>query len=50
LNSIYRGRYPAEEGLLPHGEPLDEDARRALRTAEVAMAQVQAALIPHTKQ
>jgi uncharacterized protein len=27
-----------------------KDARSALRTAEVAMAQVQAALIPHTKQ
>ena len=34
LNSIYHGRYPTEEGLLPHGEPLAEDASRALRTAE----------------
>lgn len=34
LNSVYRGRYPTEEGLLPHGEPTREDARRALRAAE----------------
>jgi HEPN domain-containing protein len=46
LNSIYRGRYPTEEGLLPHGEPLDEDARRALRTAEIAMDQVLALITP----
>lgn len=29
LTSVYRGRYPTEEGLLPHGEPTAEDARRA---------------------
>lgn len=34
LNSIYRGRYPTDEGLLPHGEPRVEDARRALKAAE----------------
>jgi len=34
LNSIYRGRYPTDEGLLPHGEPLESDARAALRSAE----------------
>jgi HEPN domain-containing protein len=33
LNSLYRGRYPTEEGLLPHGEPAKEDARRALQAA-----------------
>ncbi len=21
LNSIYKGRYPTEEGILPHGDP-----------------------------
>lgn len=34
LNSVYRGRYPTEEGLLPHGEPSEVDARRALTAAE----------------
>jgi len=33
LNSIYRGRYPSEEGLLPHGEPLIDEARSALSAA-----------------
>jgi HEPN domain-containing protein/predicted nucleotidyltransferase len=41
LNSIYRGRYPTEEGLLPHGEPTDEDAQRALDAAGAIMAQVE---------
>lgn len=30
LNSIYKGRYPTEQGLLPHGEPLLKDAERAV--------------------
>ncbi|RKX74829.1 MAG: hypothetical protein DRP87_15965 [Spirochaetes bacterium] len=34
LNSIYKGRYPTEEGLLPHGEPTREDAEKASSTAE----------------
>jgi HEPN domain-containing protein/predicted nucleotidyltransferase len=33
LNSVYKGRYPTEEGLLPHGEPLREDAGRAISAA-----------------
>jgi len=33
IDSIYRGRYPAEEGLLPLGEPTEEDADRALNIA-----------------
>jgi HEPN domain-containing protein len=36
LNSIYRARYPSEAGLLPFGEPLEQDAVRALRTAKEA--------------
>ncbi len=35
LNSIYRGRYPTEEGLLPHGEPSSEEASRAVSIARV---------------
>ncbi len=30
LNSVYKGRYPTEEGLLPHGEPSREDAEKAI--------------------
>ncbi len=44
LNSVYRGRYPTEEGLLPHGEPSGEDARRAVRAAESVMARARALL------
>jgi HEPN domain-containing protein/predicted nucleotidyltransferase len=33
LNSVYKGRYPSEEGLLPHGEPTPADAARALKAA-----------------
>ncbi len=44
LNSVYRGRYPTEEGLLPHGEPTEEDARRALRAAETVINSLRAAL------
>jgi HEPN domain-containing protein/predicted nucleotidyltransferase len=33
LNSVYRGRYPTEQGLLPRGEPTEADARRALTAA-----------------
>ena len=36
LGSVYRGRYPTEEGLLPHGEPTQEDASRSVRAAEGA--------------
>jgi HEPN domain-containing protein len=44
LNSIYHGRYPTEEGLLPHGEPTGEDARRALGAAAAIAEQVNALL------
>jgi len=44
LNSIYKGRYPAEEGLLPHGDPSKEDAARALKTAGAFMANVKSVL------
>lgn len=44
LNSIYRGRYPTEEGLLPHGEPDQDEARRAVRAAEVVLKSVRTSL------
>jgi HEPN domain-containing protein/predicted nucleotidyltransferase len=34
LNSVYRGRYPTDEGLLPHGEPTEGEAQQAVQTAE----------------
>lgn len=34
IDSIYRGRYPADVGLLPLGEPSDLDAQRALSIAD----------------
>lgn len=40
LNSVYRGRYPTEQGLLPHGEPGERDAHRALQAAKTLMQQV----------
>ena len=34
INSIYEGRYPSEAGLLPYGEPSNEDAERAVNIAD----------------
>lgn len=42
LNSIYRGRYPTEQGLLPHGEPTAEEAARAVRVAGQVLGRVRA--------
>jgi len=42
LNSIYRGRYPADVGLLPRGEPVPEESERALRLARRVLEAVQA--------
>lgn len=44
LNSIYKGRYPTEEGLLPHGEPIQSDAERAAKSAEGFMKSVRKVL------
>lgn len=33
LSSIYRARYPSDAGLLPLGEPIEQDAKRALKIA-----------------
>jgi len=34
LNSIYKGRYPTDEGLLPQGEPTKADANRVASAAD----------------
>lgn len=39
MDSIYRGRYPAEAGLLPHGEPDSEAAERAVKIASHLLQQ-----------
>lgn len=33
IDSIYRGRYPVELGLLPQGDPVEEDSRQAILLA-----------------
>jgi HEPN domain-containing protein len=44
LNSIYRGRYPTEEGLLPHGEPSYDDAQRAIKASKELLKSVKTLL------
>lgn len=44
LSSIYRGRYPTDEGLLPYGEPTADDAPRAVNAAREVVAAVREAL------
>lgn len=46
LNSVYRGRYLTEEGLLPHGEPTETDARRAVTVADALIRQLDLLLNP----
>ena len=38
LDEIYRGRYPAESGLLPLGDPAAADAKRAVALANTSLA------------
>lgn len=40
IDSVYRGRYPGEEGLLPIGMPTKKDAKKALQIAEKLVKQV----------
>jgi HEPN domain-containing protein/predicted nucleotidyltransferase len=44
LNSIYRGRYPTEEGLLPYGEPSCSDAKRAISAAKALVERLRSLL------
>ncbi len=39
LNAVYRSRYPPEAGLLPHGEPTEDDASKALALARRVVAE-----------
>jgi len=40
MDSIYGGRYPAEEGLLPIKHPNADDAQRAIAAAKSALVQL----------
>jgi len=40
IDNIYRGRYPAETGLLPLGEPSEADAQKALAIAKRIFTEV----------
>ncbi len=44
LNSIYKGRYPTEEGLLPYGEPTEEDTQKALNASKSVMDRINESL------
>lgn len=46
LNSLYKGRYPTEMGLLPYGEPSKEDGERALSAAKGFMETVRGLVSP----
>jgi len=37
IDSVYRGRYPAEEGVLPTGEPTREEAKRIIQAVSNAL-------------
>lgn len=37
LNSVYKGGYPAEDGLLPRGEPSKSEATKAVKAAKGLM-------------
>jgi HEPN domain-containing protein len=44
IDSIYRGRYPVEAGLLPLGEPSESDAKRAISIANTTYTKIQTIL------
>ena len=44
IDNIYRGRYPAETGLLPLGEPSEAEAQKAFEIAKRIFKEVEAAL------
>jgi len=41
IDSIYKGRYSGEEGLLPLGSPTQKDAKRALQIAKKVIKQLE---------
>ena len=49
LDEIYRGRYPAESGLLPLGEPTAAAAERAVTLANKSLATLHRFLADHAE-
>ena len=49
LDEIYRGRYPAESGLLPLDEPTAADAERAVTLANKSLATLHRFLADHAE-
>ena len=45
VDEIYRGRYPAESGLLPLGTPTRADAARAVTLARQSVQEMSAFLV-----
>ncbi|BER91413.1 MAG: hypothetical protein PWP60_1197 [Candidatus Atribacteria bacterium] len=41
LNRVYRLRYPPDIGLLPYGQPTEEDAQKAVKIARIVMDWIQ---------
>ncbi len=41
VDSIYKGRYPGEDGLLPLGNPTKRDAKKALQIAQNIIKQIE---------
>lgn len=41
IDSIYKGRYPGEDGLLPLGNPTKRDAKKALQIAQNITEQIE---------
>ncbi len=40
IDSIYKGRYPGEAGLLPLGAPMQKDSKRALQIAKKIVKEI----------
>ncbi len=50
LDEIYRGRYPAESGLLPLGDPTAADAKQATTLANKSLATLHRFLAGHAER
>ena len=46
IDAIYRGRYPFEAGLLPGGEPSEQDAEKAVEIAKRIIGDAKSTLNP----
>ena len=44
IDNVYRGRYPAEAGLLPLGDPSEADAQKILGLADQIFNETQTSI------